>query len=61
MDYKEAINILLKILDKDSLGENEKEAVLTAVGVLSWASLGKSRSKKIAKNKKEKQKKDAEW
>lgn len=47
MDYKEAINALIKLLDRHKLKDEEKEAVLTAVGVLSWATLAKSRIKRL--------------
>lgn len=52
MEHKEAIKILVSILDKHALIPEEKEAVLTAVGVLSWSSLAESRIKKLRANKK---------
>jgi hypothetical protein len=45
MDYQKATNILKNLLDKESLNVEEKEAVFTAIGVLAWASLSKSRIK----------------
>jgi len=33
------------MLDKHRLGEEEKKAVLTAIGVLSWTTLAQSRLK----------------
>jgi hypothetical protein len=45
MEYEKAIVILKSLLDRHSLNAEEKEAVLTAIGVLSWGSLGKSRLK----------------
>ena len=47
MDYKEAVEILIKLSGKRSLKPAEKEAVLTAIGVLSWATLAKSRLKRL--------------
>ena len=41
MEYKKAIAILMNILEKRSLAAEEKEAVLTAIGILDWDSLGK--------------------
>jgi hypothetical protein len=45
MEYQKATAILTNLLDKDSLDAEEKEAVFTAIGVLTWASLSKSRIK----------------
>jgi hypothetical protein len=45
MEYEKAITVLKSLLDKDSLDAEEKEAVLTAIGVLSWGSLSKSKMK----------------
>lgn len=42
MKDKKAIDILLKMLNKYPLGAEEKEAILAAVGVLSWTSLSES-------------------
>ncbi len=52
MEYQKATTILKKLLDKNSLDTEEKEAVFTAIGVLAWASLSKSRIKAI-RNKRE--------
>ena len=60
MGYKEAITILMGLLDKRQLSAKEKEAVLTAIGVLDWANLGKNRMKRILKAKKAKREKDLE-
>jgi len=56
MDHKKAAEILIKMAEKDKLSTEEKEAVLTAIGVLSWTSLSKSRIKSL-KAKREKQEK----
>jgi len=47
MDDKIAAKILINLLNKDSLGAEEKEAVKTAIGVLSWTALSKSRIKNL--------------
>jgi len=58
MDYKEARDILIKMVDKKSLNSEEKEAVLTAIGVLDWASLAKNAFKSRIKKIKAKKEKD---
>ena len=45
MEYQKAIAILKSLLDKHSLDAEEKEAVMTAIGVLCWGALSKSRIK----------------
>jgi len=45
MEYQEAIAVLKSLLDKPLLNAEEKEAVMTAIGVLSWGSLSKSKLK----------------
>ena len=57
MEYKKAINILKSLLDKHPLTDEEKEAVMTAIGVLSWGSLAKSKIKAL----KAKREKSKEW
>ena len=57
MEYQKAIAILTSLLDKHSLDAEEKEAVMTAIGVLSWGSLAKSK----IKAQKAKRDKSAEW
>jgi hypothetical protein len=57
MEYQKAITILKSLLDKHSLDVEEKEAVMTAIGLLSWASLSKS----ITKARKAKRDKSTEW
>jgi len=61
MEYKKAVAILISLLDRHSLEDEEKEAVLTAIGVLGWASLAKSRIKALIKTRKAKLDKDTEW
>jgi len=61
MEYKKAVAILMSLLDKRSLDEKEKEAVLTAIGVLDLASLAKSSIKRKIKAQKAKWEKSTEW
>jgi len=57
MEYQKAIAILKSLLDRHSLDAEEKEAVLTAIGVLSWGSLSKSK----IKAQKAKRDKSTDW
>jgi hypothetical protein len=57
MEYQKAIAILKSLLDRHSLDAEEKEAVLTAIGVLSWGSLSKSK----IKAQKAKRDKSTQW
>jgi hypothetical protein len=57
MEYQKTIVILKSLLDRHPLDAEEKEAVMTAIGVLSWASLSKSRIKAL----KAKRDKSAKW
>ena len=57
MEPKEAVAILKSLLDKYWLESDEKEAVLTAIGILGWAALSKSR----IKAQKDKREKGMEW
>jgi lipopolysaccharide biosynthesis regulator YciM len=52
MENDKAIEILKKMLDKPSLDTEEKEAVMTALGILGWVKLSKSRMK-ILKEKRD--------
>jgi hypothetical protein len=61
MDYKNAIEIIKKMLDKYRFSPEEKEAVLKGMGTLNWASLAENRMKGVIKKKKEKKKRDLEW
>lgn len=53
MDDKKATDVLIGLLKKYPLEKEEKEAINSAIGILSWTSLSKGRIKAI-KNKKEK-------
>jgi hypothetical protein len=57
MEYQKAVAILKSLLDRRSLDAEEKQAVLTAIGVLSWGSLSKSK----LKAQKAKRDKSTEW
>jgi hypothetical protein len=57
MEYQKAVAILKNLLDNHSLDAEEKEAVLTAIGVLVWGSLAKSK----IKAQKAKRDKRTEW
>ncbi len=57
MEYTQAIVILKNLLEKHPLNEEEKEAVMTAIGILSWGSLSKSK----IKAQKARKDKSTEW
>ncbi len=57
MEYDKAIDILKSLLDRHPLNAEEKEAVVTAIGALSWGALAASK----IKAKKAKRDKSAEW
>jgi hypothetical protein len=57
MEYKEAITILKTLLEKHPLDDKEKEAVMTALGVLSWGGLYESE----LKDRKSRRDKSVEW
>jgi hypothetical protein len=47
MNHKQATAILAGMLNRHALTRAEKEAVLTAIGVLGWTSLSQSRIKRL--------------
>jgi hypothetical protein len=57
MEYEKAITILKSLLDRQSLNAEEKEAIMTAIGLLSLGSLAKSR----IKAQKAKRDKSTQW
>ena len=57
MEPKEAIEILQKMLEKESLTDKEKGAITTAIGMLSWTSLARS----SLKARRAKRDKNLEW
>ncbi len=61
MEYKKAVTILISLLDGRSLDAEEKEAVLTAIGVLDCASIAENSIKNKIKAQKAKREKDTEW
>lgn len=52
MGDKEAIGVLMDLMKKHKLSKKEKEAVLSAIGILSWSKLGKIRLENIARARK---------
>lgn len=57
MEYEKAIATLKSLLAKHPLDAQEKEAIITAIGVLSLGSLAESR----IKARKAKRDKSAQW
>jgi hypothetical protein len=57
MDDKKAANILISLLKKYPLKGEEKEAMESAIGILSWTTLAQTR----LKAKKENKKKETNW
>lgn len=55
MEYREAISQLIRMIEKYPLEEKEREALMTAIGMLDAGALGKNRMKGIIKKKKEQQ------
>jgi hypothetical protein len=45
MEYKKAAAILESLYNKHPLNAEEKEALMTAIGLLVWGSLGKSKTR----------------
>ena len=57
MDDKKAAGILISMLGNHKFSKEEKEAVESAIGILSWTSLSKSK----IKARKDKLEKSTEW
>jgi len=57
MEYEKAISVLTGLLKKHPLDADEKEAIITAIGLLSLGSLAKSK----LKAQKAKRDQSAEW
>ena len=51
MEDKEAVSILIHMLQKPGLSENEIEALQTAIGLLGWTKLIEGKMKQIKKNR----------
>jgi len=45
MEYQKAVDVLKSLLDKPQLNTEGKKTVMTAIGLLSWGSLAKSKLK----------------
>ena len=54
MKDKDAIHILKGMMEKHSLSDEEKEAILTAIGILSWTTLMEGRINHMKKSRDEK-------
>lgn len=61
MEDQEAIEILMKLLDKHSFTTKEKKAIATAIGALGWTKLGKARLKNIINARKAERKEENKW
>ena len=59
-DYKKAIEILFLMLKKYKFAEEEKDAIMTAIGTLDFGSLARNRATRIIKNRQDKRKRDLE-
>ncbi len=47
MEYEKAIAILKNLLNKHSINDEEKDAIMTAIGMLSLVSLSKNKIKAL--------------
>jgi len=61
MEYKEAAAILKALLEKHLLNAQEKEALQTAVGLLTLGALSKSHLKSRLQKQKAERDKKTEW
>ncbi len=61
MEYEKAIAILKNLLERQVLEAEEKEAIMTAIGMLSWGALARSKMKSQKAKREAKQKKSTEW
>ena len=61
MEQQKAIDILKSMLDKHMLSAEEKEAVMTAIGMLSWGAIAKNRIKAQKARREAKRNKNNEW
>jgi len=52
MTHQKALEILIKLIEKNKFKGEEKEAILTAIGVLSWTKLAESKIKRIVEKRK---------
>ncbi len=61
MDYQQAVAILKNLIEKHPLNTQEKEAVQTAMGLLTLGVLSKNHLKSRLQAQKAKQEKRMEW
>jgi len=61
MEYKRAIEIVSRAMEKHSFSQEEKEAIMAAIGVLDSASIGDKMFKARISAQKANRKKDTEW
>ena len=54
MEYKEAIEVIFKMLKKYKFTSEEKSALMKAVGTLDWGALARNRMTRIIKSKQNK-------
>ncbi len=57
MEHERAIAVLQELLETQQFTAEQKEAVMTAIGMLSWGKLAKSR----LENQKAKRDKNSRW
>jgi hypothetical protein len=57
MEYQKAVTVLKSLVEKGKLEPEEKEAVILAIGQLSWGALAESK----VKEKGAKRKKSTDW
>jgi|WetSurMetagenome_2_1015567.scaffolds.fasta_scaffold775238_2 hypothetical protein len=62
MEYEKALEVLKTLLEKQTLTPEEKEAVQTALGLLSLTVISKSRLKnRLQKERTQQDKKNLKW
>ena len=61
MEYEKASEVLKKILEKHPFNDEEKEALQTALGLLTLAVISKNHLKGRLQKEKAKQNKDLKW
>lgn len=57
MEYQKATELLKNLCEKYPLTQEEKDAIIKAMGMMSWASLSESR----LKSQKARREKSADW
>jgi hypothetical protein len=62
MEYEKALEVLKMLLEKQTLTPEEKEAIQTALGLLSLTVISKSRLKnRLQKERSQQDKKNLKW